>query len=144
MSNCDNPKIGREFQNLVCEILAKYYQKCFTTERSIPIGKPPKEHRFDCVSDDRTIVVECKCYTWTATGNIPSAKLMGLNEAVFYLNYLPTETKKIIAMKKSTYPGKTETLAEYYNRIDGHLLEGIEIIEIDDNGYINWIRRNQE
>ena len=141
MANSDNPKIGRNFQKLVCELMSQYFETRLEMEVPIDIGNPPKAHRFDCVSSKQKIVIECKCYTWTNAGNIPSAKLMGLNEAVFYMSYLPKDTQKIIAMKKSTYPGKEETLAEYYNRIDGHLLEGIQIVEVDENHRIRWIRR---
>lgn len=54
-----------------------------------------------------------------------------LNEAVFYMSYLPEYTKKIIVIKKSRYPKKTETLAEYYYRTYMHLLEGITLMEVD-------------
>ncbi len=140
MANSDNPRIGREFQERTCQIMAEYFHQNFELEVPVDIGYPPKQHRFDCVSQDQSIVVECKCYTWTNTGNVPSAKLMGLNEAVFYMNYLPKETIKIIAMKKSRFPGKTETLADYYHRIDGHLLQNIHLAEIDDDCSIRWIR----
>ena len=127
---------------MVSEIMKREFGMDFSTEVPIKIGNPPKEHRCDCVSSDQTGVVECKSYSWTSTGNIPSAKLMGLNEAVFYMSYLPKETHKIIAMRKATYSGKKETLAEYYNRIDGHLLQGISIAEIDENECVRWIRKN--
>lgn len=139
MSNSDNPRIGRSFQHHVHKLLEAYFGNTFTLEYAIGIGHPPKSHRFDLVSDDRKIVVECKCYTWTSTGNVPSAKMMGLNEAVFYMSYLPADTLKIIAIKKSVYPAKSETLAEYYYRINGHLLGGIKVLEIDDDGTMRWI-----
>jgi hypothetical protein len=138
-SNSDNPKVGRRFQERVCALMQEHFQKEFILEKPIPIGQPPKEHRFDCVSADESIVVECKCYAWTNTGNVPSAKYMGLNQAVLYMSYLPPETKKIIAMKESVSPNKTMSLAEHYCRINGHLLKGIEIAEVDDLGSIRWI-----
>ncbi len=140
MSNSDNPKIGRQFQEYVCALMREHFQEDFVLEKPIPIGEPSKMHRFDCVSTSGNIVVECKCYTWTNSGNVPSAKLMGLNEAVFYMSYLPPETRKIIAINKSVFANKAYTLAEYYCRIDGHLLKGIEVIEVDDSGSIRWIR----
>ena len=140
MSNHDNPRIGKEFQQHVYRVLSSCFENVFTMECPIEIGNPPKAHRFDIVSDDWKTVVECKCYTWTSTGNIPSAKMMGLNEAVFYMSYLPADTLKIIAIRKSVHPTKTETLAEYYHRINGHLLSGIRILEIDDDGAMRWIR----
>ena len=113
-SNSDNSRVGQEFQERVCMIMQQYWGKDFGLEVPISIGAPPKEHRFDCASKDKSIVVECKCYTWTDSGNIPSAKLMGLNEAIFYMSYLPADVKKILCIKKATHAKKEETLAEYY------------------------------
>ncbi len=140
MSNSDNPRIGKEFQERICTAMSAYFKTDFQLEIPIPIGEPPKPHRFDCVSSNRQIVIECKCYAWTAAGNIPSAKLRTLNEAVLYMSCLPPDTVKIIAMKKTLRPGKPETLAQYYNRVNGHLLKGIRIVEMDENNGINWVR----
>ena len=133
-------KSGNDSKNLVCSLMQNHFKIDFMLEEPIPIGNPPKLHRFDCVSTDKNIVVECKHYTWTSTGNIPSAKMMGLNEAVFYMSYLPSTTRKIIAIYKDTTAKKIESFAEYYCRINGHLLSGIEIVEIDDGGSMNWIK----
>ena len=62
-------------------------------------------------------------------------------EAVFYMSYLGPDVHKILAVKKAVYPGKKETLAEYYNKIDGHLLEGITLLEIDESGQIRTIKK---
>lgn len=129
-TNSENPKVEKAFQEEVCQRLSEQFNVPLQLEKAIPIGNPPKSHRFDCASADSSIVVECKCYTWTDSGNIPSAKMMGLNEAVFYMSYLPAETRKIIAMKKAQFSGRRETFAEYYVRINGHLLSGIEILEV--------------
>ena len=133
-TNSENPKVGRAFQELVLKNMERYFDIAFDMEVAIPIGKPSKNHKFDCVSEDGKIIVECKCYTWTNTGNVPSAKLMGLNEALFYMSYLSADSTKILCIKKSVYPGKIETLAEYYCRIDGHLLRDVKVYEVDDNG----------
>jgi hypothetical protein len=138
--NCDNPHIGRIFQIAVKNILCKRYNTDFDLEVSIEIGNPPKPHKFDLATEDESIVVECKCYTWTDTGNVPSAKLMGLDEAVFYFGFLPRKTTKIICMKRSVFPGKEETLAEYYVRVHGHLLNDVKIFEFSDDGNIKEIR----
>ena len=65
---------------------------------------------------------------------------MGLDEAVFYFGFLPAGTQKILCMKESAYKGKTETLAEYYVRVHGHLLGDVSIFEIPDDGVIRVIR----
>jgi hypothetical protein len=131
--NSENPKVGRAFQELTAKLLADYYAVDFDTEIPIPIGEPAKLHRFDCVSSDRKIAVECKCYTWTHTGNIPSAKLAFLNQSVLYALLLPDDVKKVIAIKKAQHPRRAETLAEYYYRTYRHLLSGITLLEIDTN-----------
>ena len=130
-TNSDNPRVGREFQEFARNILSKHFNTVFNTEISIPIGDPPKPHKFDCVSLDGNIIGECKCYTWTETGNIPSAKMGFINEAVFYMSYLPATKKKIVIMKKAIHVKRNETLAEYYCRINGHLLNGITVLELD-------------
>jgi hypothetical protein len=109
-ANSENPYVGRKFQELVQSILEKEFSTSFEQEAVVAIGKPPKGHKFDLANEDRSIVAECKCYTWTDSGNVPSAKLMGLDEAVFYFGFLPVGTKKILCMKKATFQGKTETL----------------------------------
>ena len=88
-TNSENPRVGRKFQEFVQAILQRKYDISFEQEVAIPIGSPPKNHQFDLVSTDRSVVAECKCYTWKDSGNVPSAKLMGLDEAVFYFGFLP-------------------------------------------------------
>ncbi len=138
-SNSDNTKVGKTFQEMVCRKLERHFDTCFDLEVPMMIGTPGKAHRFDCVSMDRDIVVECKAYTWTDTGNVPSAKLMGLNEALFYMSYLPDEVSKILCIKKSTHPRRDETLAEYYKRTYGHLFRNVQLYEVDDDGNIRVI-----
>ena len=139
-SNSENTDVGRRFQELVRSILEEKYGVCFELEASVPIGKPAKDHRFDLANKDRSIVAECKCYTWTDSGNVPRAKMMGLDEAVFYFGFLPRTTKKLLCMKKARYHGKAETLAEYYVRIHGHLLGDVFVYEISDDGTMRVIR----
>ncbi|WP_281522285.1 hypothetical protein [Mogibacterium timidum] len=98
--NSENPHDGRKFQEFVQVILKEKYDIYFEQEAVIPIGRPSKAHKFDLANADRSIVVECKCYTWTDSGNVPSVKVMGLEEAVFYFGFLPSGTKKLLCMKK--------------------------------------------
>ena len=65
---------------------------------------------------------------------------MGLDEAVFYFSFLPAGTKKILCMKRATFRGKAETLAEYYARVHGHLLGDVFVYEISDDGTMREIR----
>ena len=74
-SNNENPHVGKKFQKTAVQALSQHFGKKFEMEKGIPIGVPAKVHKFDCASLDQSIVVECKCFTWTVTGNIPSAKM---------------------------------------------------------------------
>ena len=100
MSNSDNPRNGAIFQRQVKEWFQEHYEKSFELEKKIPIGDPAKEHKFDIVDEAGTIAIECKRYTWTETGNVPSAKMGSTNEAAFYLTFLPESFEKYIVMLK--------------------------------------------
>lgn len=140
-TNSDNTRVGREFQELSKVLLSEYFNKTFDVDIAIPIGEPAKAHKFDCVSDNKQYVAECKCVTWTETGNIPSAKIGHINEAILYMHYLPAETVKIIVLKKALHDKRNETLAAYYLRTYRHLLKGIKVLEIDtDNRTIRAIK----
>ena len=128
-TNSENPKVGKDFESVVKEWFEKEYNQPFELYKKIKIGNPPEEHSFDISNKNASIVAECKCYTWTKTGNIPSAKMACLNEAVFYLSFLPKETKKYIVMQKTTHKKREETLAEHYYRRYGHMLNDIIILE---------------
>lgn len=131
MSNSDNPGKGALFQRQVWEWFQNHYNTGFELEKKVPIGNPPKDHKFDIVSTDSTIAIECKRYTWTETGNVPSAKMRSANEAAFYLSFLPESYEKYIVMLKSYHPKHQESLAEYYYRINRHLLENTKVAEFD-------------
>ncbi|MCR4645290.1 MAG: hypothetical protein K5695_07765 [Oscillospiraceae bacterium] len=137
MSNSDNPKNGAAFQRAVQLYFIKEYGVGFELEKKIPIGEPAKDHKFDIVNSDQHIVIECKRYTWTETGNVPSAKMGFTNEAAFYLSFLPDTFKKYIVMLCSHHTKRNESLAEYYYRTYRHLLGAIQIAEFDPetNGF---------
>ena len=129
--NSENPRVGKDFQLAVKEWFEEAYTSPFEIERKIAIGRPAKLHSFDVSSLDESIVVECKCYTWTETGNVPSAKMGFTNEAAFYLSFLPDNTERMIVMLHAEHAKRNETLAEYYFRTNRHLLGKIKIYEFD-------------
>jgi len=108
MSNSDNPRRGALFQRQVLEWFQNEYGVEFELEKKIPIGNPAKDHKFDIVDAAGTIAIECKRYTWTETGNVPSAKMGFTNEAAFYLSFLPDSYEKYIVMLKSHHPKRNE------------------------------------
>ena len=90
-----------------------------------------KRHHFDLGSDDPSVVVECKSYTWTAGGNSPSAKIRGLNEAMLIFSVTPGKYRKILVMLRHLR-GEI-SLAAHYIKNNAHLIPaGVEIWEFDD------------
>lgn len=142
LSNSENPKKGRDFEDKVRQILEDKYKMSFKM-KSINIGLPPKAHNFDLVSEDGNIIVECKSHSWTESGKIPRAKMAILNEAVLFLSHVPTNSKKIIVLRKDNHAERKESLAEYYVRTYFHLLNEVVIMELDiNNMLIKEVGRN--
>ena len=131
MSNSDNPRNGAIFQNLVRDWFLKMYGPGFEMEVKIPIGNPAKNHKFDIVNENKKIAIECKRYTWTESGNVPSAKMGFTNEAAFYLSFLPDDYEKYIVIMRSWHSKRNESLAEYYYRTNRHLIGGTKVAEYD-------------
>lgn len=131
MSNSDNPKRGALFQRQVRDWFQSNVKRPFELEKKLLIGEPAKEHKFDIVDEANTIAIECKRYTWTETGNVPSAKMGFTNEAAFYLSFLPDSYEKFIVMLYSYHEKRHETLAEYYYRTNRHLLGKIMVAEFN-------------
>lgn len=129
--NSMNTWKGRDFQNKAADLLSKYYGVSFKIDFPIHIGNPPKEHKFDLVSENNEYIGECKNYSWTEGNNIPSAKMGFINEAVFYLQHLSQNKHRFVIMCKAVDKKHKESLAEYYFRINRHLLGQVFIIEID-------------
>jgi hypothetical protein len=133
MSKADstNAEKGRDFEGCAAQVLARHFGVRFHISYPANIGNPPKQHKFDLVSYDLKYVGECKNYSWTVSGNAPSAKIGQTNEAVFYLQHLPAEQQRFIVMRKDMHPTRLESLAEYYFRTCKHLLNDVFIVEID-------------
>ena len=131
--NAENPAKGKKFQQQLGVALEKYYGVEFRMEHRIAIENPPKEHKFDLVSANARYVAECKNFSWTKVGNVPSAKMGFCNQAVFYLSFLPRNVRKLLVLRKAEHPRRKETLATYYKRIYKHLLGGVLVMEFSPN-----------
>lgn len=99
-------------------------------EVQLGIGKPAKPHRFDFANRDRRVAVECKAFTWTVSGNVPSAKITTAREALLYLQWLQEDWTKVLAMAHATHPKQRESLASYFVRLNTHLLGDVTVVEI--------------
>ncbi len=129
--NALNTGKGRDFQTLAAELIGERLGVRFLQDEPISIGRPAKLHKFDLISEDRQHVGECKNYAWTETGNMPSAKMAFLNEAVLYLSHVSSDVHKFIVLRLDRHARRNETLVAYYLRTYRHLLDGLTIYEID-------------
>ena len=111
MSN-SNKKKGDVFRDLSIPILEKELNTILKPEVKISIGEPKIEHAFDLANENKSIVIECKNYTWTKAGNVPRAKISTINEAVLYFSFLDANVRKILCLKKSVHPKRQETLCK--------------------------------
>ncbi len=76
------------------------------------------------------MLVECKSYTWTETGNSPSAKIRALNEAMLHFAVAPQHFKKVLFLLK--HMRKNVSLATHFVKNQGHLIgPDIEVWEFD-------------
>jgi len=99
----------------------------------VEIGHQIKKiHKFDLGSAQPPILVECKSYTWTETGGSPSAKIRGINEAMFLFSVAPANYKKILFLLKHSHSRQKLTLASHYLSTQEHLIPpGVEVWEMD-------------
>ena len=139
MSNSNKTK-GDAFRDFAKPILEKELKTELKQEQKIDIGNPMIEHAFDLASQDRSVVIECKNYTWTRAGNVPRAKISTLNEAVLYFSFLDCNVQKILCLMESKDPKRKETLAEYYVNNYGHLLRDVIVYEIAEDGSLKRLR----
>jgi hypothetical protein len=82
-------------------------------------------HEFDLVSEDETIVGECKSYKWTEGGNYPQGKVSTANEAVFYLSRVNAREKFLIFKEDASLRGKS--LPEVYVSRSNGLMDDVEV-----------------
>lgn len=131
MEPVSNVERGARFEAEVGTALAGYGWHLVSSV-GIGIGQPAERHRFDLADPPARVAVECKAFTWTSGGNMPSAKLATAREAVLFLQWLPPDWTKILAMSRSLRPGYGESLAEYFVRLNDHLLGDVNVVEVAD------------
>jgi len=85
----------------------------------------PLIHEFDLVSEDRSIVGECKSYKWTKSGNYPQAKISTANEALFYLSRVNAREKFLVLKEDVSSRGKS--LPEVYVGRSSGLMDDVEV-----------------
>jgi hypothetical protein len=109
-----NTETGRLFQRHCQIALERLVGRKFELEVPITVGN--RTHLYDTATAEQDIVCECKAFTWTASGNVPSAKIFTLREATAHLRALPEGTTRYLIMKRSPHPKRGELLADYFAR----------------------------
>ncbi len=82
-------------------------------------------HKFDLASADRSILIECKSYTYTETGNEPAAKLAQAKTDALLLRS-STARHKIIVFDDDEHP-KKGSLARLFARRCSSWLQDVEV-----------------
>lgn len=99
------------------------------SKRSLEIGRrdsgTPLIHEFDLVSEDGSVVGECKCYKWTKSGNYPQGKISTANEALFYLSRVNAKEKFLVLNEDVSLEGKS--LPDVYVRRSSGLMDDIKV-----------------
>jgi len=83
-------------------------------------------HKFDSVSKDGEIVIECKSYTWVNGEDIPPAKISTLNETLLFLSRVEAE-RKMIVIQDDFRDSDGKSFAEYYVDHYGGLMDDVEV-----------------
>ena len=126
-----------EFESTMKKYWETKYNQTFT-ERALLVG-PDKYHKFDLVSDDCTIIIECKSYKWTQGGNFPSAKISHLLEALFYFSRINAQ-KKVLAIQDDHDSRQGSLVEMFIRRYDG-LIDDVEIWTYHHDPSLSLIER---
>lgn len=123
VGSISNSHVGRAFELRARGVLALNGLQ-LELNHKVPcgLGNSRKNHAFDLGSDDPRVIVECKSQTWTAGGNIPSAKMKNWAEAMFYFHMAPAGYRKIFLVELSLRPGREESLLRYFRRTQTHMI----------------------
>jgi len=127
-----NAHAGREFEKSARDFLSSQGLELDFNFSALIGHERKKAHKFDLGGDSPPVLVECKSYTWTSGGNTPSAKLRSLNEAMLHFILAPPGYRKILIVQESFRESRSESLAEYYLRTQGHMVpEDVEVWELN-------------
>jgi hypothetical protein len=131
--NISNTEKGRLFQGKCQQALERALDRKLLREVSIAT-RSGASHRYDLATPERDVVAECKCYDWTVSGNVPSAKIVHLREALQRLRLLPEGVTRYLIIRKSAHLAKPESLGAYFVRLNRHELGTVNVLELPEEG----------
>jgi hypothetical protein len=126
-----NYQKGKEGELKAAEWLSKKFTQNFSPKSlqvGVKIDDTPALHNFDLVSEDGQIVAEVKSHRFTASGNIPSAKISDTYACCGMLEKVAAKQKLLILTDTAFY-----RLFKRYS--DGKIAKSIKIICIDEKGF---------
>lgn len=135
MSNVDK---GQLFQRRCRTALERALGRQFEVEVSLRVPDR-KAHAFDLATRERDVVAECKAFSWTVSGNVPSAKLAHLREDVENLRALGEGVARYLILDEARRSGREETLARYFVRLNEELLGPVNVLELSENGLLSCL-----
>jgi hypothetical protein len=92
-------------------------------EQQLPDGQ---SHHFDLGSNDASILIECKSYTWTKSGNEPAAKLNNAKTDAHLLK-ASVAKRKLLVFEDDLRPKTRKSLAELFARRNHTWLADVEV-----------------
>jgi len=135
-----NPEKGRAFRDEAQPVLERALGVSLTAEFPISVGVPPKQHKFDLVSENRSWVLECKNLAWRENGGVPQAKIASITEAATFLSLLGFACRRAVVLNRATHAKRRETLAEYFARLHSHSLGTAGLVEVDlRSKQVKWL-----
>jgi hypothetical protein len=127
-----NTERGKAFQIACCEALRNQFGRDFDFEVSLQCEG--KAHSFNLATSEKDIVVECKAFSFTQSGNNPSAKITTLREAISFRGQSKGMSREFWFLSTPADPIRGETLGKYFVRLNSHLLGNVLVMEMAESG----------
>ena len=127
----NNYQKGRNFELKAKDYFENLYGVEFNSGKILTGLNGGKVRQFDLVNEDNKILIECKNFTFTETGNLPSAKISDFLKEIYKLHLAPDNYKKIMCIAYEYSERRGLTLKEYIvDKYYDFLPDTIEIVEL--------------
>lgn len=114
---------GRRFQDKARKALHKWFGRPFGMEVDVSLpGR--RSHRFDLVTAERDIFIECRLPNWK--------NLARCREAVDFLKSLPEENLRYLIVPAEQHVERRETFAKFFVRSNSVQLDSVNVLELNE------------
>lgn len=121
-----------EFEARVRSFVRFYFNNNFS-EKLLPVGDN-KDHKFNLVSENNNMVIECLELGWTEDGKLSSEKIGSLIETIFYLSRIKVD-KKVLVLKEDINDKDESLIEAIIEEYDG-ILDDIEVWDYSLGDYL--------